>query len=164
MRRVILFCVSLAGAALLTACAHLPPAQPDFQLPVKWSGGRADVDAPEYNMSLTLRAEGVAELENVPGGQWTQTDEGICWDDTEALYSGQGTWRAFNARGVEVSFEESTIIVWASPDRFGTYDWQELEMLACGDEYKIWGMHLECGAAGGEALVPCPARQPRRTR
>lgn len=156
MRRIILTSCAVAAVALLAGCAMALAAPPDFKVPVKWEGGRGDFGAPEYDMSLTLRSDGVAELEQVPGGQWVQTDDGICWDDTDELYTGEGTWRVFNARGVEVSFDDSNVIFWAWPGKFGTYGWRELKMIACGAEYKMWGMALECGEAGGMVLSPCP--------
>lgn len=105
-------------------------------------------------MSLTILPEGVAELSNVPEGQWVQTDSGICWDDTADLYSGQGTWTWFKETGIEVKFEDSAVVFWAWPGKFGSYDWAEFKMGNCRGDY-TWGMALSCGTAGIRELAPC---------
>lgn len=164
MKRAFLAIVAIVGAALLAGCSLLAP-PPDFDVPVRWSGGRADgPDSTDPRMSLTLRADGIAELVNVPGGQWVQTDDGICWDETEEFYTGEGDWRAFNQQGVEVSFEDSTVIFWARPDKFFNPPvWSELKMVACGEEYKVWWLYLDCGTAGGESKAACPVDHRHKT-
>lgn len=123
-----------------------------------WSGGLAgwsDPTEPDPNhMSLMLRADGVAELVNVPGGQWRRTESGICWDDTDERYTGEASWQDFSERGVEVSFGDSNVIFWALPGRFGTFGWRELKMVNC-DTDKVWWMSVECGSAGGVSMPVC---------
>ncbi|WP_344050703.1 hypothetical protein [Microbacterium lacus] len=105
-------------------------------------------------MSLLLLPDGKATLVNVPGGQWTRTDSGICWNETDEVYSGDATWTFFAEQGIEVKFEDSEVIFWAWPGKFGSYDWSELRMFSCSGD-KEWGMALSCGSAGLDDLPPC---------
>lgn len=105
-------------------------------------------------MSLTISPEGVAELSDVPEGQWVKTDSGICWDDSGSLYTGRGTWTWFGDSGIEVNFGDSAVIFWAWPGKFGSYDWSEFKMVNCRGD-RTWGMTLTCGSAGIVDLPPC---------
>lgn len=105
-------------------------------------------------MSLRILPNGKAELVNVPGGQWTRTDVGICWDETGEVYSGPATWTYFGEQGIEVEFDGSDVIFWAWPGKFGSFDWAELRMFNCSGDIE-WGMALSCGSAGLEDLPPC---------
>lgn len=121
-----------------------------------WDGGRIDdqSSSSDPHMSLTISPEGVAELSNAPEGQWVQTDSGICWEDTGDLYSGQATWTWFKESGIEVKFEDSAVVFWAWPGKFGSYDWSEFKMVNCRGD-RTWGMGLSCGTAGTVDLPPC---------
>lgn len=149
----------VSAAALLTvgltACGERgPESRP--QPAAMWGGGRIDAESSSSDpeMSLTISPEGVAELSNVPEGHWVKTDSGICWDDTTELYSGDATWTWFGDSGIEVEFEDSAVIFWAWPGKFGSYDWSELKMVNCRGD-RTWGMGLVCGSAGTVDLPPC---------
>ncbi len=151
---------ALVSAALLlaiglVACgAREPESRP--QPSAAWDGGRIDEVAiePEPRMSLTISSGGNAQLANMPEGQWERTDSGICWDDTGGLYSGPATWSWFAESGIEVKFEDSAVIFWAWPGKFGSYDWSAFKMVNCRGD-RTWGMSLTCGSAGTVDLTPC---------
>ncbi|WP_162239418.1 hypothetical protein [Microbacterium sp. Leaf179] len=126
------------------------------QPPAAWDGDRIDIDASETEprMSLMISPGGSAKLTNVPEGQWVRTDSGICWDDTGEVYSGAATWDWFSETGIEVKFEDSVVIFWAWPGKFGSYDWSEFKMVNCRGD-RTWGMRLTCGSAGTVDLPPC---------
>ena len=138
-----------ASALLLAGCAVVPsPAHPDFDLPAQWSG---------LDMSILLRADGTAALEGVPGGQWEQTDDGICSDAADETFTGEATWSVFSQRGVELFFEDSDVIVWANPGKFASWGWNELTMVTCGGT-QSFSLSVVCGRAGYAEEDPC--RQP----
>jgi hypothetical protein len=122
----------LLSALVLTGCV----AQPEFDLPVQWTGGSGYFGTWDrgLEMSILLREDSTAALENIPGGQWVQTDEGICWDDTQERYTGEATWRMYSNRGVELLFEDSDVIIWADPGKFGSYSWSGLKMVNCAGD------------------------------
>ena len=133
------------SALLLTGCAVPSPGHPDFDLPVQWSGS---------DMSILLRADGTAALEGVPGGQWKQTEEGICWDVTDERFTGEATWSVYSPRGVELYFEDSDVIIWAYPGKFGSWGWGELKMVTCGGADSL-SLAVACGRGGSAGKEPC---------
>jgi hypothetical protein len=138
----VLFAVS---ALLLTGCGTIPsPGHPDFDLPVQWSGS---------DMSILLRADGTAALEGVPGGQWKQTEEGICWDVTDERFTGEATWRVYSPRGVELSFKDSDAILWADPEVV-SWTWSQVGMGACSGG-QFFSLGVACGRAGDAEKEPC---------
>jgi len=148
--------VCLAFLAVgVTGCAETG-AESRPQAPAQWDGG--DISRPpepgDLTMSLAIWPDGSADLVNIPGGQWIRTDDGICWDDTDEVYSGPATWTFFKQRGIEVKFDDSDVIFWAWPGKFGSYDWSEFRIFNCSGD-KEWGMALSCGSAGLEELPPC---------
>lgn len=134
-----------AVALLLAGCGAVPkPAHPDFDLPVQWG----------TETSILLRADGTAALEDVPHGQWVQTGEGICWDATGETFTGEATWSVYSPQGVELFFEDSDVIVWAAPGKFGSWGWNELKMVTCGEAETI-RLAVTCGRAGYVEEEPC---------
>lgn len=142
-------------ALVMTGCSERgPESRP--QPPAQWDGGNISPDAPldDRSMSLRILPDGEAELVNVPAGRWQRTDQGICWDETDEVYSGAATWSFFKDQGIEVAFEDSAVIFWAWPGKFGSYDWSEMKMVSCEGDV-TWGMGLTCGSAGLEDLSAC---------
>lgn len=151
------FLIVLLAVFGLTACGERgPESRPEPA--TEWQGGRIDraATATDLRMSVTISPGGTAELMNVPGGRWKRTDSGICWDESEDVYSGAATWSWFSDSGIEVRFEDSAVIFWAWPGKFGSYDWSELKMVNCRGD-RTWGMSLSCGSAGTDDMPPCRA-------
>jgi len=134
-----------ASTLLLAGCAVPSPGHPDFDLPVQWSGS---------DMSILLRADGTAALEGVPGGQWEETDDGICWDATDETFTGEATWSVYSQQGVELFFEDSDVIIWAYPGKLASWGWDELKTVTC-DGAHSFSLGVSCGRAGYIEEEPC---------
>lgn len=149
--------VLLAGG--LAGCGERTP-ESRAEAPAAWEGGRIDSDSSpaDPRLTVTIFPGGAAAVENAPEGQWVKTESGICVDATDGVYSGPAKWSWFHDTGLQLEYDDSAVIFWAWPGRFGSYDWAELKAVACRGE-RTWGLGLSCGTSGTREQPPCEARE-----
>lgn len=124
---------------------------PEFTPPIRWEGTYREATFREVEIVVQLNQDGVGYVENLPIGMAQEGKyAGGCVADSTERYTGEIAWRSVSEYGVEISFPDSQYILGSGSGRFGTQDWSETWIGACGDERDYWSLNIVCGQTGIE--------------
>ena len=132
-------------SVLLTAgCARVwspEPVEKQVKLPGIWTAIRESyTDTPPADGKLpliSLRADGTAQVADLPMGTLGKRDSYMCFTPFEDPYTGPATWEAQDGGLLRVKHGKMTTVFWADNGKFGSLDWVSIYLAECGHDPMI---------------------------
>jgi len=137
-KRIVVSWLFVVTALTLAGCAPTwssEPVENQVKLPGTWTAVSesyyGDLPSDGKLPSVTLHADGSADVTNLPMGTLGKRDTYICFKPSSETYTGRATWSAKKTGLMEIKHRLTTVI-WANIGVVGDSDWRGLRIAACG--------------------------------